>query len=251
MKYARILAALLLIMAAALFAATFFVATPDELLLTYHQHITAFVTARQTLALSVFALSYVIVTAFGTPGSAILTLAGGMLFGSIVGGFTSILAATAGGTILFAAVRAGFAETLAARMPPRVGRLVDGFRRDGFFFLLFLRITPLLPFFAVNLIAAAGGLRLVSFVAATLIGIAPMNFVLATIGAGLQDVINQQATDYLTCKAAQTNPCVGLEISDFLNGRILWPLSLLGLIAILPVLAKRWRRRALADVPHG
>ena len=250
MKRAQLLTAFLLTMAAALFAASFFFATPDELLLTYHNKISAFVAARQTVALVLFGLSYVIITAFGTPGSAILTLAGGMLFGSVTGGLISVLAATTGGSILFAAVRAGFAEKLADRIPHLAARYVAGFCRDGFFYLLSLRLTPVFPFFVVNLIAAAGGLRLLTFVGATLIGIAPMNFVLASIGAGLQEAMLQQSVDFLICQAAQNSACAGLEISDFLNGRILWPLTCLSFIAMLPVLAKRWQRRALPDVAN-
>jgi uncharacterized membrane protein YdjX (TVP38/TMEM64 family) len=250
MKRAQLLTMFLLTMALALFAATFFFAAPDELLLTYHQKISTFVRTQQILALALFGLSYVIITAFGTPGSAIMTLAGGMLFGSLVGGLISVLTATAGGSILFAAVRAGFSEKLAVRIPQRASRYVKGFRQDGFFYLLFLRLTPVFPFFVVNLIAAVGGLRLLTFIGATLIGIMPMNFVLASIGAGLQETMLQQSADFLACKAAQSGACAGLEIGDFLNGRVLWPMTFLGFIAVLPVLAKRWQRRAPTDIAN-
>lgn len=246
MKSVRLLAAFLLMMAAAVFAASFVYGTPDEWLLTYHRVITTFVMEHDALALILFGLAYVVITALGTPGSAIMTLAGGMLFGAMTGGITSIIAASAGGTILFLAVRAGFAESLARRVPRQIGGLFEGFRRDGFFFLLFLRLTPLLPFFAVNLIAAAGGLRLIAFISATLIGIAPMNLTIAAIGAGLQDMMQQQAASYVACKAAQNWPCPGFSMADFVNGQILWPATLLGIIAIVPVVAKRWRRRAVS-----
>jgi uncharacterized membrane protein YdjX (TVP38/TMEM64 family) len=250
MKRAQFLTACLFTLAAGLFAALFIFAAPDELLLTYYHNIVAFVAVRQTSALLLFGLAYVIITAFGTPGSAIMTLAGGMLFGSVAGGLMSVLAATTGGTILFATVRAGFAERLTVRIPQRAGRYLAGFRRDGFFYLLFLRLTPAFPFFVVNLIAATGRLRLPIFIGATLIGIAPMSFIVASIGAGLQEAMLQQSTVFLTCKATQTGTCAGLEIGDFLNGRILWPMTVLSVIALMPVLAKRWQRRALSDVTN-
>lgn len=242
-KRRQLIALLLLASAALLFIVSLTLVTPSDVLLTYHRDFGYFVAARYTLALLLFFFAYVIVTALGTPGSALLSVAGGVLFDGFVGGTTSILAATLGGTILFSAVRAGFAEPLARRVPQRLTNLVNNFQKDGFFYLLFLRLTPLLPFFVINLLAAIAGLKRSYFIGATLIGIAPMNFALAYTGDGLQDMIAQQADLYLICKAHGHATCPSLAVGDFLNASILAPLSALAVLAILPVFLRRFLLR--------
>lgn len=235
----QLIASLLLISAALLFIASLTVMTPGDALLAYHRDFIGFVTERYTLALGLFVVVYIIVTALGTPGSVLLSVAAGVLFDGFVGGTLSVLSATLGGTILFSAVRAGFAGPVARRLPRGLHPLVANFQRDGFFYLLFLRLTPLLPFFAINLLAAIAGLKRSSFVAATLIGIAPMNFALAYTGHGLQDMVSQQATLYMQCKEQGGAGCPSLSVNDFLEPAILAPLSALAVLIILPLLLRR------------
>ena len=239
----KIIALALLASAALLFMVSMTLVTPGDVLLTYHRNFGDFVAARYLLALLLFFVAYVVITALGTPGSALLSVAGGVLFDGFIGGAASILAATLGGTILFSAVRAGFAEPLARRIPQRLAPLVFNFQKDGFFYLLFLRLTPLLPFFVINLLAAIAGLQRSYFIGATLIGIAPMNFALAYTGDGLQDMISQQADLYMLCKAHGHTACASLSVSDFLNASILAPLSALAILAILPIFLRRFLLR--------
>ena len=81
----------------------------------------------------------------------------------------------------------------------------EGFRKDAFNYLLFLRLVPLFPFFLVNLAPAIFGVRLAPFVAATAIGIVPATFVYALAGAGLDGAIAPQVEAYraLSCRRAR------------------------------------------------
>jgi uncharacterized membrane protein YdjX (TVP38/TMEM64 family) len=236
----KVLAVLLLTIAAILFIVTLTVATPSDVLLTYHRHFQNFVTAHYGAALLLFAASYVLVTALGTPGSLVISVIGGVLFDGLVGGAASILAATLGGTILFSAVQAGFGHVITRRLPARFSPLIADVRRDEFFYLLFLRLMPLLPFFVINLLAALAGVRRLPFVTATLIGIAPMNFALAYTGAGLQDLVEKYAELFMICDVATPGSCPSLAVGDLLTASMLMPLFALAFLAIVPVVARHY-----------
>ncbi len=85
---------------------------------------------------------------------------------------------------VFLAARAGLAG-LAARAGPRVRRLESDFRNNALNYLLVLRLIPIFPFWLVNLVAGAVGLRLWVYVLGTFFGIIPVTFVYASLGNGL------------------------------------------------------------------
>jgi uncharacterized membrane protein YdjX (TVP38/TMEM64 family) len=179
-------------------------------------------------ALLAFALVYCAVVALSLPGATPLTLAGGWLFGQWLATGATVLAATAGATLLFLAARTALAETLRRRAGPWLQRLQEGFQKDAFNYLLFLRLVPLFPFFVVNLVPAFLGVRLRVFVLATLIGIIPGTFVFATAGAGIGGLLEHNGD---------------IMIGDVLSPRIVTALMGLALLALLPVAHRRWLHR--------
>jgi uncharacterized membrane protein YdjX (TVP38/TMEM64 family) len=178
------------------------------------------------------ALLYIVIYAaavlLSLPESAILTVAGGLLFGTLSGGVLAVLGSSAGAIVLFLAVRYHLADAIAARG----GRFLDavraGLRRDGFSFLLAVRLVPAFPFWLVNLAAALSGMRLVPYAAATVTGIIPATFIYASLGAGLGDVL-----------AAGGRP----DLAVIFTPRVLGPLLGLATLSLLPVAWRRWRPR--------
>ncbi len=83
---------------------------------------------------------YAVLVALSVPGGAVLTIAGGFLFGTWLGAACAMIGATAGATGIFLAARAGFGG-LAQRAGPLVGKLEAGFRADAFNYLLVLRLV--------------------------------------------------------------------------------------------------------------
>jgi uncharacterized membrane protein YdjX (TVP38/TMEM64 family) len=176
-----------------------------------------------------YAALYAVATALSLPEGAVLTVAGGLLFGTALGGTMAVLGATAGALVLFLAARSAFASTMAARGGRRLARIRAELHRNGFSYLLAIRLIPALPFWLVNLAAALSGMRLLPFAAATLIGIVPATFVYAWIGAGVGGLL-----------AAGSRPDLAVVFSPQIFG----PLVALGLLALLPVL---WRGRKRPD----
>jgi uncharacterized membrane protein YdjX (TVP38/TMEM64 family) len=99
----------------------------------------------------VFVAIYIAVTALSLPGAAILTLAGGAVFGLVVGTVLVSFASTAGATLAFLAARFLLRDWVQSRFGPRLESLNDGIEREGPFYLFALRLVPLIPFWLVNL----------------------------------------------------------------------------------------------------
>jgi uncharacterized membrane protein YdjX (TVP38/TMEM64 family) len=160
-----------------------------------------------------------------------------------------VVAATIGASIIFLIARSAFGEYVVRRAGPRLSKILDGFCADAFSYLLFLRLVPLFPFFLVNLAPALVGVRLGTFVAATALGVIPATFVFASVGAGLDSVINAQAAAYHACLAAGRTDCrVDFDPAAALTPQLIGALVALGLLALVPVVVKRFSaRRAGTD----
>jgi uncharacterized membrane protein YdjX (TVP38/TMEM64 family) len=161
------------------------------------------------------------------PGAAILTIAGGFLFGTWVGGLCAVIGATLGATAIFLAARAGLAG-LAHRAGRFVEKLEAGFRADAFNYLLVLRLVPIFPFWLINLVPALVGVRLPTYMLATFLGIVPGTFVYASLGNGLGSLVEEP------------------DLAIIFKPRLFLPIVGLALLALVPVGYKHWRGKKLA-----
>jgi uncharacterized membrane protein YdjX (TVP38/TMEM64 family) len=160
-----------------------------ETLVRHRMAIDAFMAHHMIAALGVFVAIYIMVVALSIPGALFLTITGGVLFGTLIGGAASVVGATVGATVIFLVARSACGETLIRRAGPLACKLAEGFRADAFSYLLFLRFVPAFPFFLVNLVPAVAGVKLRTFMAATAIGIVPATFAFAFFGSGLDSVL--------------------------------------------------------------
>jgi uncharacterized membrane protein YdjX (TVP38/TMEM64 family) len=181
-----------------------------------------FASVHPVLAPLAFMAIYAGIVALSLPGAAIMTIAGGFLFRLWIGALLSVLAATAGAMILFVLARFVVSDAVRRRAGPFMARMAEGFERNAFSYLLFLRLVPLFPFWAVNLGAALLGVRLRPFLIATLIGIIPGSLAYASIGDGLGLAVGAE-TRHVTPMA------VGLRVG-------------FALLALLPI-AIQWLNR--------
>lgn len=175
-----------------------------------------------------FVLVYTGVVALSLPGATVMTLAGGFLFGTWLGTALNVLGATAGAALLFLIARSAIGDALRGRAGPFLARMEAGFRRDAFHYLLFLRLVPAFPFWAVNLAPALLGMRLASFVAATMIGIIPGTIVYTAFGAGLGQIFDAGAE---------------VNLGDVFSPALIAGLIGLGVLALLPIAVRRLRER--------
>ncbi len=147
------------------------------------------------LAAAYFAV-YVAATALSVPGATIITLAGGAVFGLWWGLLLVSFASTLGATLAFLASRFLLRDTVQARFGQRLAEIERGIERDGAFYLLSLRLIPVVPFFLINLLMGLTRMRAGTFYAVSQIGMLPGTLVyvnagtqLAAIGS-LRDVLS-------------------------------------------------------------
>ncbi len=190
------------------------------------ERLRALVAARPVAMAASYILLYVAVVAISLPGSAVLTIAGGLLFGTGGGAACAVVGATGGAVLLFLAARYAIGDWLAVRAGPFMARVQAGLETDGFSYLLALRLIPVFPFWLVNLAPAIARMRLMPFAVATFLGIIPGALVFASIGAGIGTVL-----------AHGGRP----DLSVVFRPAVILPLLGLALLSLLPVAWRRWR----------
>jgi uncharacterized membrane protein YdjX (TVP38/TMEM64 family) len=189
--------------------------------------LSAWVASHPFTAPALYAVLYAVAAALSLPEAAVLTVAGGLLFGTLAGGLLAVAGSSAGAIALFLAVRHHLADAIAARGGKFLERIRAGLERDGFSYLLAVRLVPAFPFWLVNLAAALSGMRLLPYAGATLLGVVPATFVYASIGAGIGTVL-----------AAGGKPDLAVVFSP----HVLGPLVALAALSLVPVAWRRWRR---------
>ncbi|WP_218353597.1 FAD-dependent oxidoreductase [Alteromonas lipotrueiana] len=115
------------------------------------------------LSISVFFAIYVAVTALSLPGAAILTLAAGALFGLWLGLLLVSFASTIGATLAFLSARFVFRDTVKKRFGEKLKKIDEGVEKQGAFYLFTLRLVPVFPFFAINLLMGLTSLKTRTF----------------------------------------------------------------------------------------
>lgn len=190
----------------------------------------ALVAAAPVVAVVVFVLGYAVLVATCIPVALVLSLAGGLVFGPWLGSAVVLLGATGAALLTYAAARSAFAPDLIARAErdPRIGRVLDGFGRNAFFYILTTRLLPFVPFGLVNIAAGLGAVPLRAFAAATLVGGVPSALIYANLGAGLGGTLGAQGS----LQTALHSP------------RLIVPLLVLAALSLGPILWRRFRTKA-------
>ncbi len=114
--------------------------------------IDAYYQAHPLRTLLIYFLIYVAVTALSLPGAAIMTLAGGALFGLLVGTVVISFASSIGATLAFLVSRFLLRDWVQARFGEKLKAINEGVAREGGFYLFTLRLVPVFPFFVINLV---------------------------------------------------------------------------------------------------
>lgn len=193
----------------------------------------AFVATHFVTAIALYVGAFALASALSLPLSVYLAPLGGYLFGVPFGFAAAWAGAMGGATLVFLAARSTFAEALRARAAPWLRRFEDGFRDNGFNYLLALRLTPIIPFWILNLAPAFLNVRLRDFVLATAIGIVPMWLVLVSVGAALHRALLAGAS--LDPAAATRDMLLSPLMLSVLGGLIA--------LALAPVALKALRKR--------
>ena len=190
---------------------------------------------------------YAMVTTGALPAGGVLAVVGGFLFGTAIGGLGAMIGSTLGASALYSLARSAFGARLVRSAGPRFSAFAAGFRDDAFCYILFLRFVPS-PSWLTSVASGALGVRSATFVTATALGRLPGSFVFALFGSGFGGVIAAHETAYTACRAAGAEDCrVSFSPADVLTPAVVTGFIVLALLALGPVVARRFlRRRASA-----
>lgn len=147
--------------------------------------LTALHAQRPLLVALVFFSVYVAITAMSLPGAAIMTLAGGAIFGLVWGTVIVSFASTLGATLAMLAARYLFRDTLQQRFGSQLAEVDKGITRDGAFYLFTLRLIPAMPFFVLNLLMGLTSMKTWTFVWVSQAGMLAATVVFVNAGTQL------------------------------------------------------------------
>ncbi len=106
---------------------------------------------------------YIAVTALSLPGAAVLTLAGGGLFGLVVGTIAVSFASTIGATLACVVSRYLLRDWVQSKFGDKLSAINKGIEKEGAFYLFSLRLVPIFPFFVINLAMGLTRMQLITF----------------------------------------------------------------------------------------
>src|SRR5579885_1889066 len=174
------------------------------------------------LTIGGFMLVFIILTGASLPFAGVLALLAGALFGRWVG----LLAVMSGAGVIIAFLSARYwlRDWVRSRLARHYHRLDAGFRREGWLFLLTMRLIAF-PFWILNLVMGLTSMDVFTFCVVSLIGLLPVMFILVSAGTELAQI---------------------QSIGDVLSPDLLGLLGLLALLVLLtryiaPSLARRRR----------
>lgn len=185
----------------------------------------------RVLAAFIFVSGYCVMVALSVPGAVWATLAGGFVFGTVVGGIYVVVGATLGAAAIFLIARYALADMLRAKAGNAIRKMEAGFNENALSYMFVLRLVPLFPFWLVNLVPAFLGVPLSTYVIGTFFGIIPGSIVYVSVGNGLGAVFEQGGA-----------PDLGIIFEP----EVLLPILGLAALSLIPVFYKRFKSGKVA-----
>ena len=143
----------------------------------YHEH--------PVMVPAAYFAAYVAITGLSLPGAAIMTLAGGAVFGLLWGTVVVSFASTLGATVAFVVSRYILRDGIQRRYGDRLKTINAGVERDGGFYLFTMRLVPAFPFFVINLVMGLTPMRTLTFAWVSQVGMLPGTVVYVNAGTQL------------------------------------------------------------------
>ncbi|VAX22791.1 hypothetical protein MNBD_NITROSPINAE04-80 [hydrothermal vent metagenome] len=177
-----------------------------------------------------YVVFYGLATTLGVPGT-ILTIIGGVVFGSYLGTLLIVIGATLGACGAFVVSRF-LARDFISGMFGKANwfeKLDKGIETNGLYFILFIRLVPVFPFNGINFASGLTKVRFRDYFIGTAIGIIPASFVFANAAS----------------KAAQAASGGKIGAGFYIS------FALLGVIALIPAIYKQIKSKKKSGEENG
>lgn len=175
------------------------------------------------LTLLLYFAAYVLMAAFSLPGAAVMTLAGGALFGLGIGFVVVSFASSFGATLAFLVSRFLLRDAVQAKFREKLVVINKGIRENGAFYLFTLRLVPIFPFFIINLVMGLTPIRVLVFYIVSQLGMLPGTLVYVNAGTQLskiqtlQDILSPALV--LSFVLLGIFPLIAKSLVSFVSGR--------------------------------
>lgn len=136
----------------------------------------------------VFFIVFLVGTSCSLPIAGVMTVASGVVFGTLIGFFISSVATCLGGTVALYATRFLFRDLVKRRFSGQIEMVNKGVDKEGAFYLFGLRMIPVIPFWLLNLVMALTSMKVPVFMLATLFGMMPILLILVYTGNELGEI---------------------------------------------------------------
>ncbi|MGB5984020.1 MAG: TVP38/TMEM64 family protein, partial [Desulfobacterales bacterium] len=124
------------------------------------------------------------------PGAVVMTLAGGALFGLVLGTVLISFASTLGATLACFFARFLLRDWVQRKFGDKLKAINGGIAREGAFYLFTLRLIPVFPFFVINLAMGLTPMSLGTFYWVSQLGMLPGTLVYVNAGKELAKIDN-------------------------------------------------------------
>ena len=135
-----------------------------------------------------FFFIYIIVTAFALPFAAIKTVLAGALFGLIPGVILTSFASSIGSTFCFLMSRFVLRDFVQNKYSKYLDKINKGIKEDGIYYLFFLRLSPIFPFFIINLVFGLTKMKTMTFYMISQIGMLIGTVIFVNAGVQLSKI---------------------------------------------------------------
>jgi uncharacterized membrane protein YdjX (TVP38/TMEM64 family) len=171
----------------------------------------------------IFFATYVLFTGLSLPAASILTLAGGAIFGVLLGTILVSFASVMGATLAFLASRFLFRDFIQHRFADNLAVINQGIEKDGAFYLFTMRLVPVFPFFIINLVMGLTPIKTITFALVSQIGMLAATIVFVNAGTQLAKI--ETAGDILSPQLIASFVLLGIfplitkKLIDFFRSR--------------------------------
>ena len=155
-----------------------------------------------------FFFAYIIVSALALPISLLKTLLAGALFGLLPGVILTSFASTIGSTLCFLLSRYLFKDLFQGKYKKYLSKVNQGIKEEGLLYLFFLRLSPIFPFFIINLTFGLTNMKWINFYWISQLGMLPATILFVNAGKQLSQINNLE--DILTMKVIISLSAIGL-----------------------------------------
>ena len=140
-----------------------------------------------SIAFIILGIVWVFLQGFGSP----LVLASGFLFGSYIGTIVVVIALSFGATLIYILANFFFKNLIREKFLNKFNNLENRFKKKELTYMIIYRVIGGIPFQISNLIPCMFSVRVKNFFIGSILGLIPQAFVIASLGAGLENQIRK------------------------------------------------------------